>query len=64
MAVLEGGNPSFWRDIAIGMQQYVVALQRQFMLDAFDAEEVLRLRSVVMPQRSLGWDTSEPGSQA
>ncbi len=42
MAVLEGGNPSFWRDIAIGMQQYVVALQRQFMLDAFDAEEVLR----------------------
>jgi len=42
MAVLEGGTPSFWRDIAIGMQQYVVALQRQFMLDAFDAEEVLR----------------------
>ncbi|NKB87975.1 MAG: type IV pilus assembly protein PilM [Acidobacteria bacterium] len=42
MAVLEGGNPSFWRDIAIGMQQYVIALQRQFMLDAFDAEEVLR----------------------
>jgi type IV pilus assembly protein PilM len=42
MAVLEGGNPSFWRDIATGMQQYVIALQRQFMLDAFDAEEVLR----------------------
>jgi len=42
MAVLEAGNPSFWRDIATGMQQYVVALQRQFMLDAFDAEEVLR----------------------
>jgi type IV pilus assembly protein PilM len=42
MAVLEGGRPSFWRDIAIGMQQYVIALQRQFMLDAFDAEEVLR----------------------
>jgi type IV pilus assembly protein PilM len=42
MAVLEGGQPSFWRDIAIGVDQYSVALQRQFMLDAFDAEEVLR----------------------
>ena len=42
MAVLEGGKPAFWRDIAIGTQQYILALQRQFMLDAFDAEEVLR----------------------
>lgn len=42
LAVLEGGRPSFWRDIAVGVRQYVVALQRQFMLDPFDAEEVLR----------------------
>lgn len=42
MAVLEGGQPAFWRDIAIGMRQFVVALQREFMLDPFDAEEVLR----------------------
>lgn len=56
MAVLEGGNPSFWRDIAIGMQQYVIALQRQFMLDAFDAEEVLRRVS----RNAAARDTSEP----
>ena len=56
MAVLEGGNPSFWRDIAIGMQQYVVELQRQFMLDAFDAEEVLRRVS----RNATARDTSEP----
>ena len=56
MAVLEGGNPAFWRDIAIGMQQYVVALQRQFMLDAFDAEEVLRRVS----RNASAADTSEP----
>lgn len=42
LAVLEGGRPVFWRDIAVGVRQYVVALQRQFMLDPFDAEEVLR----------------------
>jgi len=42
MVVLEGGQPAFWRDIAVGMDQYIVALQRQFMLDPYDAEEVLR----------------------
>ena len=42
MAVLEGGRPTFWRDIAVGMNRYTAALQRQFMLDPFDAEEVLR----------------------
>jgi len=71
MAVLEGGNPSFWRDIAIGMHQYVVELQRQFMLDAFDAEEVLRrvsrnatARDASEPDRSLAeWsDEDEEGA--
>jgi len=56
MAVLESGSPSFWRDIAIGMQQYVVALQRQFMLDAFDAEEVLRRVS----RNAASRDAQEP----
>ncbi len=42
LAVLEGGRPAFWRDIAVGMNRYSAALQRQFMLDPFDAEEVLR----------------------
>ena len=42
MAVLEAGRPAFWRDIAAGMSQYVAELQRQFMLDRFDAEELLR----------------------
>lgn len=42
MAVLESGKPAFWRDIAVGMNQFTAELQRQFMLDPFDAEEVLR----------------------
>lgn len=42
MAVLEGGRPAFWRDIATGMRQYTRALQRHFMLDALDAEELFR----------------------
>ena len=42
MAVLESGRPAFWRDIAVGMNRYTAALQTQFMLDPFDAEEVLR----------------------
>lgn len=42
LAVLEDGRPSFWRDIALGVSQYVTALQREFMLDYYDAEEVLR----------------------
>ena len=41
-AVLEEGRPVFWRDITMGVRQYVAALQREFMLDYFDAEEVLR----------------------
>lgn len=42
LAVLEGGRPAFWRDIAMGVRQYVTSLQREFMLDFYDAEEVLR----------------------
>lgn len=41
-AVLEEGRPVFWRDITLGVRQYIAALQREFMLDYFDAEEVLR----------------------
>ena len=42
VAVLEEGRPAFWRDITLGVRQYVAALQREFMLDYYDAEEVLR----------------------
>jgi len=42
VAVMESGRPTFWRDIATGTRQYVQALQRHFMLDPLDAEEVLR----------------------
>jgi type IV pilus assembly protein PilM len=42
VAVLESGRPTFWRDIATGTRQYTQALQRHFMLDALDAEELLR----------------------
>jgi len=42
VAVLEEGHPVFWRDITMGVRQYVAALQREFMLDYYDAEEVLR----------------------
>ena len=42
VAVLEEGHPVFWRDITLGVRQYVAALQREFMLDYFDAEEVLQ----------------------
>lgn len=41
VAVLEEGRPVFWRDITLGVRSYVAALQREFMLDYFDAEEVL-----------------------
>ena len=41
-AVLEEGRPVFWCGITMGVRQYVAALQREFMLDYFDAEEVLR----------------------
>lgn len=56
MAVIEGGQPSFWRDIAVGVGQYSEALQRQFMLDPFDAEEVLRRLS-----RAASTGNSDPG---
>lgn len=42
MAVLEAGRPAFWRDIAAGMRQYTQALQRHFMLDPLDADDLLR----------------------
>ncbi len=42
VAILEEGHPVFWRDITMGVRQYVAALQREFMLDYYDAEEVLR----------------------
>lgn len=41
VAVLEEGRPVFWRDITLGVRSYVASLQREFMLDYFDAEEVL-----------------------
>lgn len=42
VAVLEEGRPVFWRDITLGVRQYVAALQRELMLDYFDAEDALR----------------------
>lgn len=42
VAVLEEGRPVFWRDITLGVRQYLVALQRELMLDYFDAEDALR----------------------
>lgn len=41
LAVLREGKPSYWRDISVGMRQYTQALQRHFMLDAIDAEDLL-----------------------
>lgn len=41
LAVLREGHPAYWRDIAVGMRQYTQALQRHFMLDAIDAEDLL-----------------------
>ncbi len=41
-AVLEEGRPVFWRDITLGVRNYVDSFQLEFMIDYFDAEEVLR----------------------
>jgi type IV pilus assembly protein PilM len=66
VAVLEEGRPVFWRDITLGVRQYVAALQREFMLDYFDAEEVLRRAgsavsadSDQMDTELGGWDAEE-----
>lgn len=59
MAVLEGGRPAFWRDIAVGVGQYVGELQRQFMLDLFDAEDLLRRVSRLELRRLGGDERSE-----
>ncbi|MGD8328619.1 MAG: type IV pilus assembly protein PilM [Acidobacteriota bacterium] len=66
VAVLEEGRPVFWRDITLGVRQYVAALQREFMLDYFDAEEVLRRagsgagRDAQQLDNELGgWDDDE-----
>jgi len=63
-AVLEEGRPVFWRDITLGVRQYVAALQREFMLDYFDAEEVLRRAGAgggdgndQMDAELSGWDS-------
>ena len=65
-AVLEEGRPVFWRDITMGVRQYVAALQREFMLDYFDAEEVLRRAgsgaaegNEQMDTELGGWDEDE-----
>lgn len=54
VAVLEGGKPAFWRDIAVGMRLYTQALQRHFMLDYLDAEDLLRQVSRVDAKRLAG----------
>jgi type IV pilus assembly protein PilM len=66
VAVLEEGRPVFWRDITLGVRQYVAALQREFMLDYFDAEEVLRragssvgTESEQMDTELGGWDADD-----
>jgi type IV pilus assembly protein PilM len=56
-AVLEEGRPVFWRDITLGVRQYVAALQREFMLDYFDAEEVLRRAGSASAETSEQMDT-------
>lgn len=57
MAVLEEGRPAFWRDIAVGMRQYTQALQRHFMLDPLDADDLLRR---VSRSEAAGQDALEP----
>lgn len=56
VAVLEGGRPAFWRDIAVGMRLYTQALQRHFMLDFMDAEDLLRQVSRADARRVAGGD--------
>lgn len=61
VAVVEGGKPAFWRDIAVGMRLYTQALQRQFMLDAVDAEDLLRQVSRAEAERLAGVDSDDRG---
>ena len=68
LAVLEGGRPSFWRDIAMGVGEYTEALQRELMLDPYDAEEVLRRADpggdAGADETLAGWsDDDEPGAE-
>ena len=60
-AVLEEGRPVFWRDITLGVRQYVAALQREFMLDYFDAEEVLRRAGSASTEAAEQMDTELGG---
>ena len=60
-AVLEEGRPVFWRDITLGVRQYVAALQREFMLDYFDAEEVLRRAGSAATETADQMDTELGG---
>lgn len=62
-AVLEEGRPVFWRDITLGVRQYVAALQREFMLDYFDAEEVLRRAGVGGGDENLQMDAELGGRE-
>ena len=64
VAVLEEGRPVFWRDITLGVRQYVAALQRELMLDYFDAEDALRRAGsvVAVEQMDSGlgdWDADD-----
>jgi len=63
-AVLEEGRPVFWRDITLGVRQYVAALQREFMLDYFDAEEVLRRAGSAAPAEHDQMDAELGGWEA
>lgn len=40
IVVLQGGNPSFWRDINIGGNQYTDAVQKELNLSAEDSERI------------------------
>lgn len=62
VAVLEEGHPVFWRDITMGVRQYVAALQREFMLDYYDAEEVLRRAGSEGPSPQSAQLDTEVGS--
>ncbi len=63
-AILEEGRPVFWRDITLGVRQYVAALQREFMLDYFDAEEVLRRAGSAVPDEHEQMDAELGGWEA
>lgn len=64
VAVLEEGRPVFWRDISLGVRQYIAALQREFMLEYYDAEEALRRAGAAEPSAGTERTDSELGSWA